>query len=147
MTSPAPFDASLWAGAAYALVVCPDVVSIIRQPGDRDDAALRARVNAPPGSVVIREPGAELDTDLITWTCHVCGQERLDPQISVAQRPALFCGEIPDQKFGVRYCNDRESCTTVATTTPTWPPEDAVAGYCVPAQDLHGDPHRGCFLR
>lgn len=151
MTSPDterqnPIDPRLWLDSPYAIVATADVISYIRDP-QGDDPELRSQVGAPADAVVVRCDPPGMDTDLITWSCHVCGVERADRFISVAPRPALFSGGIPDQKYNVRYCNDREACTTVATTAPVWPPEGVVAGYCVPDQELHANPHRGCVLR
>lgn len=48
----------------------------------------------------------------MTWTCHVCGDERTDAKISVAKykgkRGKLAYG-IP-VGYNVRFCNDRPEC-------------------------------------
>lgn len=56
----------------------------------------------------------------ITWTCHICGAERPDAQISVHTRdvstevaPYLPDGTITEH---VRYCNDRPECALAART-------------------------------
>ncbi len=50
----------------------------------------------------------------MTWTCHVCKQERPDAKISVhTQRVDL--GGIT-AKRNTRYCNDRKSCREGAPT-------------------------------
>lgn len=49
-----------------------------------------------------------LDFDSMTWTCHVCGDERPDAQISVATHQVGFA------EVNVRYCNDRSECTKKA---------------------------------
>lgn len=41
----------------------------------------------------------------LTWTCHICGDERPDKLISVLSYP-IFEGA----KRNVRYCNDRVAC-------------------------------------
>lgn len=49
-----------------------------------------------------------IDWENLTWTCHVCGEERPDRFISVFTTQVLF-GEIPI-KQNVRHCNDRTEC-------------------------------------
>lgn len=50
----------------------------------------------------------------LTWTCHICKEERPDHLISVYTKPlkvaGMVCGEM-----NVRYCNDKESCIAAAT--------------------------------
>lgn len=47
--------------------------------------------------------------DELTWTCHICGEERPDDKISVTTHPLIYNGQrIGSQN--VRYCNDRTSC-------------------------------------
>ena len=46
---------------------------------------------------------------LDTWTCHICGEERPDAQISVYSKPRDFGGGVIAQE-NIRYCNDREEC-------------------------------------
>jgi hypothetical protein len=49
----------------------------------------------------------------ITWTCHVCHDERPDEKIDVFQTKVdLGFGIIADQN--VRHCNDRVKCITEA---------------------------------
>ena len=45
----------------------------------------------------------------LSWTCHICGKERPDKNISVYQSPLIVNGvEIGEQN--VRYCNDNPEC-------------------------------------
>lgn len=45
----------------------------------------------------------------LTWTCHVCGDERADANISVAKHTNINgYGHRWDEN--VRYCNDRPEC-------------------------------------
>lgn len=44
----------------------------------------------------------------ITWTCHICGDERPDSKISVHSRTTVH-GNVPITE-NIRYCNDRLSC-------------------------------------
>lgn len=129
-------------GPPYTIVACTDTVSFIRDRGTDDDQ-LRALVGAPPDAVVLWFNPDGFDTDLLTWSCHVCHRERLDQFISVAPRPLAGAAEIPGAVYNVRYCNDCPPCVAVATTAPHWPLTEAV-GYCVPAHGLHASPHRGC---
>lgn len=46
--------------------------------------------------------------DNLTWTCHVCGEERPDDKISVHSKWASVAGI--EVKQNVRYCNDRPEC-------------------------------------
>lgn len=48
----------------------------------------------------------------LTWTCHVCGDERPDRFISVCVKDVgPEFGFYPGiMKQNVRYCNDREYC-------------------------------------
>ncbi|MGH2621970.1 MAG: hypothetical protein ACRDHG_15580 [Anaerolineales bacterium] len=48
----------------------------------------------------------------LTWTCHVCGEERPDRFISVLSRPLNIPGVTAQEN--IRYCNDRESCVAGA---------------------------------
>lgn len=45
----------------------------------------------------------------LTWTCHVCGDERPDSAISVCSKTEKLGGVIP-MTVNVRYCNDRRAC-------------------------------------
>lgn len=49
------------------------------------------------------------DPDL-TWTCHVCGEERPDDKISVFKSTVEMKGVRIPITQNVRYCNDRQSC-------------------------------------
>jgi hypothetical protein len=150
----APAHATVTRGAAvpefgppYMVVASRDQVSFIRVTDTADRNQLRALVNAPAHAVVLWYNPDGFDTDLITWSCHVCGRERLDQFIGVASRPAAgIHDKIPGSVNDVRYCLDCAACTAVATTAPEWPP--AVAGeYCIPHHQLHAVPHRGCVPR
>jgi hypothetical protein len=44
----------------------------------------------------------------LTWTCHVCGDERPDDKIDVFSVVENVRGVIVQQN--VRYCNDRIEC-------------------------------------
>lgn len=46
--------------------------------------------------------------DNLTWTCHVCGEERPDRYISVWTH--LRTIGVVEFRENVRYCNDRASC-------------------------------------
>lgn len=52
--------------------------------------------------------------DTLTWTCHVCGDERPDRAIAVHSRShgTGFCDCHKGYKFmeNLRYCNDRAEC-------------------------------------
>ena len=54
-------------------------------------------------------------TNLITWTCHICGHERPDDKISVFQSDISKNGDGAMLQ-NVRYCNDKPDCTQQATT-------------------------------
>lgn len=58
-------------------------------------------------------PGSEGYLDM-TWTCHICGDERPDEFISVRQHETTVGGLSVQQN--VRYCNDRVACTIDAET-------------------------------
>jgi hypothetical protein len=45
----------------------------------------------------------------LTWTCHICLEERLDAYISVLVKPLIFDGRNI-AKQNIRYCNDRPKC-------------------------------------
>lgn len=53
-----------------------------------------------------------------TWTCHVCGDERPDAQISVRQHDRSAAFKLPPGTWleNVRYCNDRSACREGAET-------------------------------
>lgn len=46
----------------------------------------------------------------LTWTCHICSDERPDAAISVHKQPVL--SDLGDDLIqrNIRYCNDRPSC-------------------------------------
>ena len=46
---------------------------------------------------------------MLTWTCHVCGDERPDERISVHKEKRHLRNGIRVTQ-NVRYCNDRSSC-------------------------------------
>lgn len=46
----------------------------------------------------------------ITWTCHVCGDERRDRFIGVFTREKMFPGGVRVRE-NIRFCNDRLECT------------------------------------
>lgn len=50
--------------------------------------------------------------DKLTWTCHVCGDERPDQLISVRTRDISDRFHLPPgtAQENVRYCNDRAAC-------------------------------------
>ena len=50
---------------------------------------------------------------MLTWTCHICKEERPDDKISVYKHPLIILGkEVGEQN--VRYCNDKLSCIAAA---------------------------------
>lgn len=52
--------------------------------------------------------------DKLTWTCHICGDERLDGRISVKSTTrSTPTGEYTEN---VRHCNDRVDCVRKAET-------------------------------
>lgn len=53
--------------------------------------------------------------DDLTWTCHVCGDERPDRFISVHKSLYRMNG-IPVQE-NIRFCNDRPACLAAAPFT------------------------------
>jgi len=44
----------------------------------------------------------------LTWTCHVCGEDRPDERISVHHRDEKLAGQTV--ATNIRYCNDRSAC-------------------------------------
>jgi hypothetical protein len=50
----------------------------------------------------------DMETRDLTWTCHVCGEERPDGKISVYSTTKKI-GNV-DIKQNVRYCNDKPEC-------------------------------------
>ncbi len=142
--SQATGDPGWWTRHAYALVADGDVIAVVRDPGERSDDELRARVNATELAVVVRQPGTDPDFTIADWPCDICGGRRLFDQISVAHPTSSFAPGFV--KMNLRYCNDRPHCTQVATTVTAWPPTEA-GDTCIPALKLHATPHRGCVLR
>jgi len=55
---------------------------------------------------------------MITWTCHICHEERPDDRIDVltTDLSADFGMPAGTVKQNVRYCNDREMCRIGART-------------------------------
>jgi hypothetical protein len=51
----------------------------------------------------------------LTWTCHVCHDERPDERISVYTTETMLAGRVP-MRQNVRYCNDRPACREGART-------------------------------
>jgi len=45
----------------------------------------------------------------LTWTCHICKEERPDAKISVLKKPLNLGGGITASE-NIRYCNDRPTC-------------------------------------
>jgi hypothetical protein len=45
----------------------------------------------------------------LTWTCHVCGEERPDSMIAVYHKPWVFRGEVVGMQ-NIRYCVDKPEC-------------------------------------
>lgn len=58
------------------------------------------------------------DTNKITWSCHVCGTERLDEFISTFKTDISEDFNLPSGTMfqSVRYCNDRPECRELAKT-------------------------------
>jgi hypothetical protein len=50
----------------------------------------------------------------ITWTCHICGDERPDAAISVRSHESEMHGIKWTQN--IRYCNDRPECIEKSKT-------------------------------
>lgn len=46
---------------------------------------------------------------MITWTCHICKEERPDDKISVITKPLFINGSAVGEQ-NIRYCNDRPEC-------------------------------------
>ncbi len=58
----------------------------------------------------------------ITWTCHICKQERPDEFISVVVHDNSTDYDLPEGAWqsNVRYCNDNEDCAKKAAD-PDYP--------------------------
>ena len=48
-------------------------------------------------------------TESLTWTCHICGEERPDAKISVLTKPLVINGTACGEQ-NIRYCNDKAEC-------------------------------------
>lgn len=44
----------------------------------------------------------------LTWTCHICEEERPDAKISVLSKDLGIPGVVAQQN--IRHCNDKQSC-------------------------------------
>lgn len=55
---------------------------------------------------------------MMTWTCHICHDERPDDKISVFKTDLSAERGLPPGVMGqnVRYCNDRPACIEGAKT-------------------------------
>lgn len=51
---------------------------------------------------------------MMTWTCHICKDERPDVQISVRTNRSTLGGV--EMGNNVRYCKDRPACAEAAKT-------------------------------
>lgn len=51
----------------------------------------------------------------LTWTCHICKQERLDEKISVLIKSIIMNGQVCGEQ-NIRYCNDNPECFEKAQT-------------------------------
>ena len=51
---------------------------------------------------------------MVTWTCHICGEERPDSKVSVCSTDLSEEHKLPKGTMvqNVRYCNDRKNCCT-----------------------------------
>ena len=51
--------------------------------------------------------------EAVTWTCHICKEERPDEKIAVRKKPVIGLNGIPSRIFSenVRYCVDKPSCS------------------------------------
>lgn len=60
---------------------------------------------------------SEMFSEPLTWTCHVCKEERPDALIAVATQDTSQKYGLPigTMKTNVRYCRDRPSCIAAAT--------------------------------
>ncbi|OED40246.1 hypothetical protein ACH42_17180 [Endozoicomonas sp. (ex Bugula neritina AB1)] len=54
----------------------------------------------------------------LTWTCHICGEERPDNKISVHTNDVSAQYALPEHsmKNNIRYCNDNPACKEAAKT-------------------------------
>lgn len=53
---------------------------------------------------------------MLTWTCHICGEERPDEKISVYKKDISEDHNLPEgtMEHNVRYCNDKLECGQAA---------------------------------
>jgi hypothetical protein len=58
----------------------------------------------------------------LTWTCHVCGDERPDSMIAVAVHDLSADHGMPPGTIqrNVRYCADRRDCIRAAHEPTRW---------------------------
>lgn len=75
---------------------------------------LRMGTPEQPEEFTTREIAMPLDFESMTWTCHVCKDNRPDRFISVFKRE-LVRNEVPLTE-NIRHCNDRPACIAGATT-------------------------------
>lgn len=56
--------------------------------------------------------------ETMTWTCHICKEERPDSKISVHTKPLRGTNGVLSRTISenVRYCNDKPSCAREAKT-------------------------------
>ena len=45
----------------------------------------------------------------LSWTCHICGDSRLDAKVNVYSDSRPVVGSVVET-VNVRYCNDRPGC-------------------------------------
>jgi len=64
------------------------------------------------------------DPSTLTWTCHVCHEERPDAAISVLSKPLVFPGTGVIATQNIRYCNDRAACKEGATAVDFAQPQN-----------------------
>lgn len=71
------------------------------------------------GDKIVLDPPTGIWPDL-SWTCHVCGNDRPDAQISVFSKTAddkgMYLDVVVDAQMtvNVRYCNDKDECKSGA---------------------------------
>lgn len=53
---------------------------------------------------------------MLTWKCHICGEERPDDKISVHTKPLMVVNGEPFGQQNIRYCNDKRACIEGAKT-------------------------------
>ena len=51
----------------------------------------------------------------LTWTCHICGEERPDDKIGVINRQIIIIPDVIGHE-NIRFCKDKESCREGALT-------------------------------